>query len=260
MDSRKWHDYQPLFHGFSCVYCGSAANTSDHTPPRCFLPSKLPQDVQLMTVPACATCNSSFQGDEIKAAVILATVSFTNEDRAAVAKGGWVHSALQRDRLLNKLIEQRLGSDGIFNADEMVLGIFSNVLKKIAVGLLFYEFGRIVPREEIKVIGLEHAHNFDPDAFAEAHRYPDGSWPEVTPSGRELERQVMAVCGIAPRHAGGWKVHIPNFFAYRFLKRSDGTLLCAMRLHEALTCVLECPWPSRAGPSRKGKPRPRQAR
>src|SRR5690242_9639451 len=108
MDTRKWLPSLPLFGRSTCVYCGGAATTSDHTPPRCFLPRELPAKIQLMTVPACPPCNQSFQLDELRTAAMICTVSFTEYDRAALAEGGWMYRASQRDRRLRNFIERRL--------------------------------------------------------------------------------------------------------------------------------------------------------
>lgn len=46
----------------SCIYCGSSDNlTSDHVPPKCLFPK--PRGPQI-TVPACRTCNQSYQKDD----------------------------------------------------------------------------------------------------------------------------------------------------------------------------------------------------
>lgn len=257
MDTRKWLPSLPLFGSSKCVYCGGAADTSDHTPPRCFLPRKLPTNIQLMTIPACSPCNRSFQMDELRAAAIICAVSFTDYDRAAVAEGGWLHAAMQRDRRLRDFIDNRLQRDGMFGVDNTAADVFSRVLIKTAVGLLFYEFGQVIAREELKIIGLEHTHNVQPDAFVELHRRVEPGWAEVTPSCRELERQVMALCGIRPRNMPRWKIHVAGFFEYMLIRRTNAKLLCAIKIHDAITVVVESRWPFRAGPLRKGKPRPR---
>jgi hypothetical protein len=207
-----------------------------------------------MTIPACRPCNTTFQQHELRAAAILCTVSFANMDRAAVAEGGWANAAIERDRSLRDFIEQRLGPDGIFRVDSAVFEIFSRVMIKTAIGILFYEFGRIVSRDKLRIIGIEHSANMQPDAFVEGHRRVEPGWAEVTPSCRELERQLMAVSGIAPRHMPAWKVYVPGFFEYMFIRRTNAKLLCAMKLHDTLTVVTECPWPSTRGPKRAGKP------
>ena len=107
MDPRKWLPKTPLLGSYSCVYCGGIANTSDHTPPRCLLPRKLPADIQAMTVPACKACNAAFATDEMRAAAIIYTVSFIEEDRQATSPRGWMHAAMQRDRSLRVFIEER---------------------------------------------------------------------------------------------------------------------------------------------------------
>lgn len=208
-----------------------------------------------MTVPACRRCNTSFQHDETRAAAILCTISFTDADQAAVAPGGWVYKAITRDRSLHQFIQQRLRSDGLFQVDNDVLDIFSRVMNKTAVGLLFYEFGRVIDGNKLRILGIEHTANVHADAFVERHRQVDSGWAEVTPSGLELERQVMATLGFAPRHMPAWKMYIPGSFEYMFIRRKNAKLLCAMKLHDTLTVVTECPWPSRRGPKRGGKPR-----
>ena len=243
-----------MFDAPMCVYCGNIANTSDHTPPRCLLPRRLPVDVQAMTMPACTACNLAYAQDELRTAAIICTVSLTKADREAVAEGGWVYSAMQRDQVLRTFIGERLGADGIFRPDHLVLETLSRVMKKTAVGLLFWEFGRLVPRDSLSVIAIEHAKNIHPVALAELHRRDDALWAEVTHSGREIERQVIAVEGMVPPHMPEWRVYVPEFFEYMFLRRSNRMLMCAMKLHETLTVLLECPWPARGGPRRKGKP------
>lgn len=254
MDPRKWLPSSPLFGSLTCVYCGGSADTSDHTPPRCLLPKPLPEKVQAMTVPACSKCNTAFSRDEMLMAAVVCIVSFTHADRVAVAPGGWVRVAMEKDSSLNSFVGARLGADGVFRADAPVMEVISRIATKTAVGLLFHEFGRIVPLTSISLVAVEHAKNVDPSALAELHRRNDSLWAEVTPSGRELERQVLAWSGQAPPHMPKWRKYVPAFFEYMFLRRSNGTLLTVMKLHDALTVLLECPWPSRAGPRRKGRP------
>lgn len=252
MDRNKWLPKLPLFGLPSCVYCGAPADTSDHTPPRCFLPRKLPETVQAMTVPACRACNASYSNDEVRAAAVICTVSFTEADRKAIAKGGWIHSALQHDNKLRLFIEERLGLDGVFRVDAEVLNVFDRITKKTAVGLLFFEFGKIVKLSTLTVVTMDHAKNVPANALVESHRRTDHGFAEVTPSCRELERQVKAFMGLEPPHMPKWRVFIPEYFEYMFIMRSNRKLMCAMKIHDALTVLLECPWPSEAGPRRVG--------
>ena len=53
-----------------CVYCGSEKDpTIDHVPPKLFLTRPYPDN--LITVPACAKCNQSFQKDDEYARTLL---------------------------------------------------------------------------------------------------------------------------------------------------------------------------------------------
>ncbi len=259
MDRRKWFPTQPLFRAPACSYCGDVANTSDHTPPRCLLPKRLPNDLQAMTIPACSACNAGYAVDEMLVAAIVSTVSFTQYDRDAVAPGGWVRSAMDSDPTLNEFIRRRLGEDGVFYPDDIVAQTMSRIMAKTATGLLFHEFGGLISPSRIDVIAIEHAKTIDPLALVEQHRRDDRGWAEVTPSGRQLDRQVRAIYGQRPPNMPKWRVYVPQFFEYVFIRRSNNRLLTGMKLHDALTALVECPWPSRAGPRRKGRPpkRPR---
>jgi hypothetical protein len=135
-----------------------------------------------------------------------------------------------------------------------VIHAVTRVMVKTAAGLLFYEFGRIAPLRDIALVAVEHARNVHPSALAESFRRADAGWAEVTSSGRELKRQALALYGYEPPHMPNRSEYVPEFFEYMFLRRSSSQLLTAIKLHDALTVLLECPWPSRAGPRRKGRP------
>lgn len=212
-----------------------------------------------MTVPACSRCNTAFSKDEMLMAAIVATVSFTQVDRIAVAPGGWIRAAMDRDPSLDRFISTRLGSDGMFRPDGSVRNVIRRIATKTAAGLLFHEFGRLVPLSSISLVAVEHARNVDPSALAELHRRDDALWAEVTPSARQLERQVLACFGQAPPNMPQWRTYVPEFFEYMFIRRSNDMLLTALKLHDALTVLLECPWPSRAGPRRGGRPPRKQS-
>lgn len=250
----------PLFGTHACAYCGGPADTFDHTPPRCLLPKPFPDGVQAMTVPACTVCNAGFSQDEAKVAAVVCTVSFTTTDRAAVAPDGWLHSALEKDSSLRDFISSRLGDDGVFRPDQAVVATISRIMTKTAVGLLFHEFGRLVSMCDIRIVAIEHAKNVSPSAIAELHRRDDGLWAEVTPSGRELERQVLAACGHDPPNMPEWRVYVPEHFEYMFIRRTNAKLLTVLKIHDALTVLLECPWPAKAGPRRRGRPTGRPSR
>jgi hypothetical protein len=237
------------------VYCGGISDSSDHTPPQCLLPRKLPASFQAMTVPACAACNNSYSQDEMRLAAIIGTISFTTADREAVAPGGWIYSALQQDNALRAFINDRLGSDGIFRVEGDVVCVLTRVMQKTAAGLLFYEFGKLIRPSDCTILTAEHSKNIEATALVESYRRDDSGWPEVTPSGRELERHVMAAYGLPPRHMPKWRIYVPEFFEYMFIRRSNRKLLCAIKLHDALTILLQCAWASAAGPRRRSRPR-----
>ncbi len=183
MDPRKWFPTNSLFNATACCYCGHAADTSDHTPPRCLLPKRLPNGFQAMTIPACSECNTGFSADELRVAAIVSTVSFTQYDREAVGSGGWVYLAMNADQTLGDFIRRRMGRDGSFCPDDAVTHSMSRIMTKTATGLLFHEFGRVVPPGRINMIAVEHAKTINSLALVEQYRRDDWGWAEVTPSG-----------------------------------------------------------------------------
>lgn len=57
----------------SCIYCQSQpANTVDHVPPELIFAKPYPPDLNLITVPACVSCNSGFQRDDEYFRAVLA--------------------------------------------------------------------------------------------------------------------------------------------------------------------------------------------
>lgn len=256
MDRRKWFRRMELFGGkHPCVYCGAPADTSDHTPPKCLLPRKLPNDVQAMTIPACIDCNHGFHIDEIRVAAVVHVVSFTDADRAAMKDGGWVHSAIHGDRVLEAFIANRMDEAGVFHPDHEVFDAFRRIMTKTTTGLLFHEFGRIVRPEEITMLGVEHTHSIPASAFVELHRAVSSGYPEVTPSVRQLERQVLAMYGQETPTMPKWSIYLKGYFEYILMRREDSRMLVGLLLHDALTIALDVPWPGTAGPRRNGKPR-----
>lgn len=211
-----------------------------------------------MTLPACSSCNAGFSQDETRAAAVVCTVSFTDADRRATAPGGWLHSAMKRDASLREFISTRLGSDGMFRPDQTVIATLSRIMTKTTVGLLFHEFGRLVPMDEVGVVAIEHAKNIKPAALTELHRRDDGLWAEVTPSGRELERQVLAVYGQDPPDMPDWRVYVPEYFEYMFIRRTNARLLTSLKLHDALTVIsgVSLAQQSRSAPRRQAQTAP----
>ena len=48
-----------------CIYCGSTENlTDEHIPPKNIFPKPRPNNIQLVTVPACKECNRGYSKDD----------------------------------------------------------------------------------------------------------------------------------------------------------------------------------------------------
>jgi len=71
-----------------CVYCGQHGPiTKDHVPPKCFFGDKLPQGIQLVTVPCCEPCRRKYGKLDEPLQVLLTTLA--DPDKNPVVRELW---------------------------------------------------------------------------------------------------------------------------------------------------------------------------
>lgn len=133
-----------------CIYCNSAiATTQDHVPPKSFFPKPRPSN--LITVPACKSCNQDAGKDE---EYFLATFMFSEAGISDVGKKLWdekLHRMYKKNAGLKKRIARSfqevelITSGGIFLGQKR-LAIKNDVLRsesvvnKIVHGLYYHEY------------------------------------------------------------------------------------------------------------------------
>jgi len=86
-----------------CVFCGDPATTRDHVPPKGVFPDPKPSD--LITVPACDSCNSDTKLDDEYFRWLVATGSGGNEDAFKLIKNRIVPKFRRRPALLYKIMK-----------------------------------------------------------------------------------------------------------------------------------------------------------
>lgn len=105
----------------SCVYCGDAASTTDHCPPRCFFVSRhWPETYEF---PACERCNAEARLDEQGLAVLIR--SRLTETRSELDQSEW-------ERLV----------DGVRNNQPRVLAEWTDITRNQVKQDLRLAFGR----------------------------------------------------------------------------------------------------------------------
>jgi hypothetical protein len=130
-----------------CLYCGSAADSRDHVPPKCLLERPFPPN--LTWVPACRSCNQGASLDEEYLLTILAQIGTSVALTDKIEPGGVVDRALDRSPTFAASIERSLvPHDGrvMIQVDQRRL---EKVAKKIAIGLLYLRYGAVPLAEEI---------------------------------------------------------------------------------------------------------------
>ncbi len=129
----------------TCFLCGEQATTRDHVPPRGFF-HKVPSNI--ITIPACHTCNSSFAKDEEYFRTMVAVECY---DRSSAAREVWQGQIIRalwrkgfeglRKRLLrNSMLVQLPAGIGMPPAAVFIVegGRAGRVIRKIVKGLFFF--------------------------------------------------------------------------------------------------------------------------
>jgi hypothetical protein len=145
-------------HERSCIYCGEINFvTRDHVPPRSMFPENLPNDVQMVTAPACQRCHKanmkddtiirniliSTQESEKHPEVILSLAGKRNRSlaRSLERTGGEFRELLQTMKLVSArtLPENNPGWKWAFDFDNPTINRF---MERLSRALLWHEFGQ----------------------------------------------------------------------------------------------------------------------
>jgi hypothetical protein len=202
-----------------CCFCGLAASTRDHIPPRKLFPTPRPAD--LITVPACLPCNNLLSPEEEYFIHVL--LSHREADTPVAERlRTQLFAKLRTERRL-RMAHRMLASMGTapeFGPEGQYLGLhssftvdrvqFDKVIDKIMRGLYMVEFGERVPRVRVSEVLL-------------------------SPPAEVFENPVVAEIA---RYGGGRAVG-DNAFAYRIAKASDiqGVALCLMLFFGTIAVV-----------------------
>lgn len=122
-----------------CIYCGSPADTREHTPSKVFLVEPFPEN--LPTIPACFKCNNGYSDDEKYVSCFLDVLkSYIYEDYSYNSK---TIERLEKDTALKNLLDEQIKSaDGkiYIKVDKKRL---VNILIKLAKGHAGFEMDKV---------------------------------------------------------------------------------------------------------------------
>ena len=145
----------------TCAYCGNRATTRDHIPSRKFFPQPRPDN--LITVPACSSCNNGTSADEEYFLLrVLASDGAITPEAAAVSEE--LFEGILSPRRVRTLASfrsemhwrPRISPAGVITGRDLEYPLDRNrvrrVMEKILRGLYFHEFGRPVPANHEVVV------------------------------------------------------------------------------------------------------------
>lgn len=258
-----------------CVYCPNPADTNDHAPPKALLRRPLPSN--LITLPACRSCNSGFSFDEQVVRTIVTLSGSRPESVAARAVGGQVSRAFDRNRKLHALLERSRNPDGNYVVNAEILSSFERVAFKTVQGLFYGLYRRLVARNELTLLCVGDRRLTTAEEIADelrpspVHDITDEPLSEITPCSWH-SREPIIIAQLEPVSGGPsihrafrmtresppmWETFQPGIFRYTFVKRESGGAACIMELWETIIIAVGTPWPDNRGPLRRGRKNPR---
>ena len=147
-----------------CTYCPEAATTDDHVPPQCLYTRPLPSN--LVTVPACATCNNGASKDdaEFRNHLSIMSGSFGGSANAAERLKPSLR-AVRRDRpTLERMVLgahpiERYSAGGIYLGCGVAVTLppdaRERVLLRIVRGLFWYHFDEPLDAARVRLIHID---------------------------------------------------------------------------------------------------------
>ena len=139
-----------------CVFCGGSAKTRDHVPPKGIFPDPKPTD--LITVPACASCNSKTKLDDEYFRWLVATGSGVDKRAHELIKDRILPRFRSRSALLHEIMKGAthvdihseggiyLGKQPAFHFDRFRV---QTVIDKTVRGLYYVELGTMLPENAV---------------------------------------------------------------------------------------------------------------
>jgi hypothetical protein len=257
-----------------CVYCPNPADTNDHAPPKALLRRPLPSN--LITLPACRSCNSGFSFDEQVVRIIVTLSSLHPELVAARGVGGEVSRAFERNRKLQALFERNRNREGDYVVGAEILSSFERVAFKTVQGLFYGLYRRLIARNELKLLCVGDLRLTTAEEIVDELRpsplddITDEPVSEITPNSWHSREpiflaQLTPVAGEPPinrifhltrESPPVWEAFQPGIFRYTFVKREGGGGACVMELWETTVIAVAVPWPDDRGPLRRGRRNP----
>lgn len=209
-----------------CVYCGRAADTTDHVVPLSFLEQPLPPN--LPTVKSCQSCNVSYSRDEQYFLAVMASCGSVPSLTAKVGENGVVDRMLRRKPLLDDRIANALDIDEIgrvyLRVEEKRI---ARVIKKIAFGVYLHRY-------KLSTIPRLSQFRVWPTAHGESSRNPI---EVMTHTERFRPRRWIRL----------QKGVFEYMFARNWVWADFGKLVCIMKFHETIWAAVCCPELRRGG-------------
>lgn len=186
-----------------CIYCGSSDRlTVDHIPPKLFLGRPYPEN--LITVPACLTCNQSFQKDDEYTRTVALLDVRASDNRDAQTKTAANTRSLQRPnaKAFVEYLARQSMSTTILGAHGLPLGRVIELDQtrvnatgsRLIRGLHFNETGESLSPHMVRTAAKMGLRADDPDTLEFARVYSKFSERK----NREIGTAFSYVAGFAP--------------------------------------------------------------
>ncbi len=204
-----------------CAYCRrNKATSKDHAPSKVLMEKPYPDN--LLTIPACFSCNNGFSSDEEYLINVLCEIS-VSQTLIGKKQSGNVFRARNRSQKLRELIHESLlaADDGriYFKTDFNPVKL---IIEKIALGLFFHRYKKFARLEDFNFFGF----------------YPF-TVDELRPS------DVILLTYTERFQSKKWTIMQKDIFSYIVVKdwRRCNKLTMVLNMHNVVWAVVEIPFP-----------------
>lgn len=131
-----------------------------------------PLPSNLITLPACKTCNNGFSFHENIVRALLSTVGNHPHLIEERLPGGWLEKTLARSPKIRAILDSCLQTDGSYKIADPLLESVRAVFFKTEQGLFYGLYDKIIPTNQLVLIAVEDQRHVKPEEVIGRNR-PD---------------------------------------------------------------------------------------
>ena len=235
-----------------------------------------PLPSNLITLPACKSCNNGFSFDENVIRALLAAVGTHPRLVEERSPGEWLERTLELSPKIRAILELAKQADGSYQTSGQLLESFTKVFFKTSQGLFYGLYDRVVAAEDLLLLRVEDQRQTKPEEVIIQLRpnplidITDSPLSELSPHSWHTREPVYFMNLVDPATGKTsqrifrlvrdtpveWVRFQSDTFGAAFVKCDGDRCACVIDLWNTLVVAVSAPWPDGRGPLRRGRKNP----